>query len=283
MLDWLVSLLSGKSLVKFGYSCWNGLSGCAMGLLGSTPAELADGSLWQISIALVTVMKIVGASLFNMLFYVNFCKHSADLKDHQTLEMVMTLLIRLVLGNFLILQFDNIVNGMSQIMQALFEVVAPGGAVSVALQEDVVDDWFWYWEADSMMLSLILSVVFLLVAIGAGLLLVLHVYGIFLKVFFYIIIGPLALAAVSGPEHAASSAEHWFKTFLCAFAEFSGAALMLRLCAVMINSNSFLIAVPDSLLVYESLWNIGQSMLVILLSVSGVKLVDSMIRRSLGF
>lgn len=74
MLDWLFDLLSGKTLVKFGFDCWNSLSGVAMTLLGSTPAQVADGTLWNVSMNLVTVMKIVGASLFNLLFFVNFAK-----------------------------------------------------------------------------------------------------------------------------------------------------------------------------------------------------------------
>ena len=70
MLDWLFDLLSGKTLVKFGFDCWNSLSGVAMTLLGSTPAQVADGTLWNVSMNLVTVMKIVGASLFNLLFFI---------------------------------------------------------------------------------------------------------------------------------------------------------------------------------------------------------------------
>ena len=97
MLDWLFDLLSGKTLVKFGFDCWNSLSGVAMTLLGSTPAQVADGTLWNVSMNLVTVMKIVGASLFNLLFFVNFCKNSANLRDNQTLETIVTMFIRVIL------------------------------------------------------------------------------------------------------------------------------------------------------------------------------------------
>ena len=38
MLDWLFDLLSGKTLVKFGFDCWNSLSGVAMTLSGGRDA-----------------------------------------------------------------------------------------------------------------------------------------------------------------------------------------------------------------------------------------------------
>ena len=37
MLDWLFDLLSGKTLVKFGFDCWNSLSGVAMTLCKYEP------------------------------------------------------------------------------------------------------------------------------------------------------------------------------------------------------------------------------------------------------
>lgn len=283
MLEWIASLLSGKILVKFAFDCWNSFSGVAMGLLGSTPAQIADGSLWEISMNLVNVMKIIGASLFNMLFFINFCKRTADLKDNQTMETIITMFIKLILGNMLLVNFNYIVNGISQIMQALFQIVTPDGSGTIALQGGSVDDWFWDYDVDSIILSLILSLVMLLVSIALGLMLVLHVYGLFIKVYFYLVVGPLAISTFSGPEGAARSAENWLKTFLCALGEFAGTALVLRLCSGMINANGFIIGVPDNLLAYESIWNMIQCILVMFLALLSVKTVDSMIRRAFGF
>ena len=102
-----------------------------------------------------------------------------------------------------------------------------------------------------------------------------HVYGLFIKVFFYIVVGPLAIATVPGPEGAAKSAESWFKTFLCALGEFAGTALVLRFCSAMINGSGFIIPVPDNLLVYESLWNIGQCMLVMSWQLIDIRIENS--------
>lgn len=179
----------------------------------------------------------------------------------------------------ILVNIDGIINGLSEVMQGLFSIVAPEGTVSVRLLPAAVDEW----DNDSLLLGLAVSFLFLFVCIGGGLLLVLHVYGIFIKVFFYIVIGPLAISTVPGPDGAARSAESWFKTFLCALGEFAGAALVLRLCAAMVNANAFLIPLPDELAWVESAWNMVQSMLVILLAVGSVKMVDSMLRRACGF
>lgn len=277
--DTIVEFLNGKTFVKLGYGLWNNLSDLAMSVLGQTPAELAGGSLWTISMDLMVLMKIIGASLFNVFFFVNFCQKSSNLRDNQTMESVILMFIKLILGNMILVNIDGIINGLSEVMQGLFSIVAPEGTVSVRLLPAAVDEW----DNDSLLLGLAVSFLFLFVCIGGGLLLVLHVYGIFIKVFFYIVIGPLAISTVPGPDGAARSAESWFKTFLCALGEFAGAALVLRLCAAMVNANAFLIPLPDELAWVESAWNMVQSMLVILLAVGSVKMVDSMIRRACGF
>lgn len=279
MFDWLFDFLSGKTIVQAGYYIWNAMSDAAMALLGSTPSQLAGGSLWNVSITLMDFMKVIGASLFNLMFFMNFCKNSANLRDNQTMETIVTMFIKALVGNLLIVNIENIINGICVIMQNLFQIVAPEGAASVQLQVTSVDDW----DSDSLLVGLIVALVFFVIALGAGLLLLLHVYGIFLKVFFYIIVSPLAMATVPGPEGAARSAENWLKTFLCALGEFAGTALVLRLCAAMINSNGFLIPVPNGISALESLWNMIQSMITLLLLISSVKAVDSMIRRAFGF
>lgn len=279
MFDWLFDFLSGKTIVQAGYYIWNAMSDAAMALLGSTPSQLAGGSLWNVSITLMDFMKVIGASLFNLMFFMNFCKNSANLRDNQTMETIVTMFIKALTGNLLIVNIENIINGICVIMQNLFQIVAPEGAASVQLQVTSVADW----DSDSLLVGLIVALVFFVIALGAGLLLLLHVYGIFLKVFFYIIVSPLAMATVPGPEGAARSAENWLKTFLCALGEFAGTALVLRLCAAMINSNGFLIPVPSGLSTLESLWNMIQSMITLLLLISSVKAVDSMIRRAFGF
>lgn len=279
MFDWLFDFLSGKTIVQAGYYIWNAMSDAAMALLGSTPSQLAGGSLWNVSITLMDFMKVIGASLFNLMFFMNFCKNSANLRDNQTMETIVTMFIKALVGNLLIVNIENIINSICVIMQNLFQIVAPEGAASVQLQVTSVDDW----DSDSLLVGLIVALVFFVIALGAGLLLLLHVYGIFLKVFFYIIVSPLAMATVPGPEGAARSAENWLKTFLCALGEFAGTALVLRLCAAMINSNGFLIPVPNGISALESLWNMIQSMITLLLLISSVKAVDSMIRRAFGF
>ena len=71
------------------------------------------------------LMMVIGASLFNLLFFANFCKQSADLRNNQTIETVITMLIKFILGNFLIVNIKNIINGVAEIMQGVFQIVAP--------------------------------------------------------------------------------------------------------------------------------------------------------------
>ena len=51
----------------------------------------------------------------------------------------------------------------------------------MALQETSVDDW----DSDTLVIGFFVCAAFMIVAIAAGLLLVLHVYGIFIKAVSY--------------------------------------------------------------------------------------------------
>ena len=95
----------------------------------------------------------------------------------------MTMLIKFILGNFLIVNIKNIINGVAEIMQGVFQIVAPEGAASVALQETSVDDW----DSDTLVIGFFVCAAFMIVAIAAGLLLVLHVVWHFYKGVFFIL------------------------------------------------------------------------------------------------
>lgn len=279
MFDWVLEYFSGTTMVEIGYTVWNVLVRTAINLLGTPITQIAGGSLIGLAGPLMITVKIIGASLFNLLFFLNFCKRSADLRDNQTMETIISLMIKLILGNLLIVNLENIISGLYSIMMSFFVLLRGDNPNLISINIASLDDW----DRDSFLIGQIVSIVFFLVCVGGGLLLVLHVYGIFLKVFFYMVVAPLAIATVPGPEGAARSAENWLKTFLCAFGEFAGMALVLRMCAAIFNSNGFLIQAPDIFLAFESVWNMIQGMLIILLTVGTVKGVDNMIRRAFGF
>lgn len=279
MLEKLAEIFSGKACVKAGYDLWNALTGAAVELIGQAPSELAGGALWKISTALLISMKLIGASLFTLLFLINFCKKTANLREDRPFELQVELFFKLILGNYLLVNVDTILSGLVELMQAMLGVVAPDGMASLILTPVPVDDW----DNDSLVIGLIFGVVFMGVCLAGGLMLILHVYSVFFKMYYYMVISPLALATVGGPEGAARSAENWLKTFLCCLLEFVGMILMLRLCAALINANGFFIAAPPGWEATESLWNMIQSMLVILLTVGSVKTVDNLTRRALGF
>lgn len=276
--DLLKDIFGMDLLVKAGYGIWNAFSSLSMLLLGTPVSNVAGGTLWSVASGVMNTMKIVGASLFNLLFYINFCKHSADFRDNQTMESILTMLVKLLLGNLVLVNIDGILNGLSEVSQGLFSVVAPEGAASVDIAISAAQEW----STSGLVFGFLLGMLFLFVCAGGGAVLLLHVYGLFIKVYFYIATAPLALGTIPGPQGAARSAESWFKTMCAAMGEFAGTALVLRLFAAMMNGNGFFIPCPDELSFMAGSWNIIQGMLTILMAVGGVKMVDSMIRRAFG-
>lgn len=277
--NWIAELLNGKIWVWMGISVWNALTESAMNMFHVPIRSFGGGSAWAFVETLLVSMKIVGASLFTCLVYVNFCKKSANLKESMTMEIVFELLIKVLLGQYVILYLDSILNGLIEMMQALISVVAPGGTDAIRLNMLQV----YEWDNDSILLGAALGFIFWLVCIAAGIALNLFVYGVFFKIFYYSIVAPLALGTIPGPEGAARTAEGWLKAMICALFEFVGMIIVLKLCAAVINTNGFLMECPASLLAFETAWNIIQYAIMILMSVGVVKGVDTMTRRAFGF
>lgn len=279
MLEKMAGFLNMKLIVKWGVDIWNALSAAATGLFTFTPSRLADGTLWDITTSLLISMKLIGASLFSLMFMINFCKNSSNLRENKTMEIEVELIIKLILGDFVIVNIDTILNGMLEIMQSLSGIVSPEEKLSLKLTVPPLADV----DEDSLLFGLILGIIFILISLFGGLLLILFVYSVFLKIFYYIVVSPLALAGIAGPERISGTAENWLKTFCCCILEFVGMILMLRLCGTIVNSKSFFIDAPAGWRDMDLFWNMIQSILFILLTVGSVKTVDSLTRRAFGF
>lgn len=278
-LESILDLFNGQLVVTWAYTVWNTLAGAALALIGQAPSQVADGMLWQISKNLLAVMQVIGASLFTVFFFVNFCKRSSNLRENLTLEVTATLFLQLLLGDLVLLNLSAILDGLIGMGQGLIGIILPNGNVSFFLQPGAVDEW----DTDSFIIGLLLALTFGIFCLGCGLLLVFFVYSVYFKIFFFLVAAPLALGTLGGPPGALRSAEAWFKGMLCAVTEFAGMALALRLCAALINSNSFFNSTPDAFLAFETAWNIIQSMLIVLLCTTSAKGAESLIRRAFGF
>lgn len=76
----LFSAYNGTALFRVGCWIWNILIGYAWDMLQTDPRELADQALWNEAYRIFQLMQILGASLVNIFFLINFFKETSDIK-----------------------------------------------------------------------------------------------------------------------------------------------------------------------------------------------------------
>ena len=103
--------------------------------------DLADQALWNEAYRIFQLMQILGASLVNIFFLINFFKETSDIKHSMTLESSIQSFIKLVIVDAIFLNLSNLLIKIVEIEQDLLGIVAPAGADSIKLKIDSLDDW----------------------------------------------------------------------------------------------------------------------------------------------
>lgn len=202
----LFSAYNGTALFRVGCWIWNILIGYAWDMLQTDPRELADQALWNEAYRIFQLMQILGASLVNIFFLINFFKETSDIKHSMTLESSIQSFIKLVIVDAIFLNLSNLLIKIVEIEQDLLGIVAPAGADSIKLKIDSLDDW--EFKIEKAILGNIFGLFFLIICIGGAIIVLWTVYRVFLKIFFYLAVAPLALSTYAGPQgisHSGSS------------------------------------------------------------------------------
>ncbi len=284
IVDFILDLLNGSLLFQWGLFIWNALIGFAWDILQTNPQILAGGTLWDTADGVFQLFEIVGAALMTILFMINFVKETADIRHNTTLESAFVMILKLVIGNVVMLNLKSILVLIIGMEQDLLGIVAPSGSASLQLTIPGLEDW--EITVQGGFLGFAMGFLFIIVAIGGVIVILWTAYGVFFKIFFYIATSPLAMSTILGTQGMSHSAYAWIKTFLCALGELAGMVLMLRLGTALINAQGFFPELPEGGiwdLLGPQVWGGLQCTLSILVVVGGVKSVDAMIRRAFGF
>ena len=219
-----------------------------------------------------------------VLFLINFVKETADIRHNTTLESAFVMMMKLIVGNVVLLNLKEIILLIVSMEQNLLEIVAPSGNVSLQLTIPGLDDW--EISVQGTILGIMMGLLFLIVALAGVIVILWTAYSVFFKLFFYIATAPLAMSTILGTQGMSHSAYAWIKTFLCALGEIAGIVLVLRLGAALVNAQGFFPAMPSGGvwdLLGPQIWGGLQCTLSIIIITGAVKSVDSMIRRAFGF
>jgi hypothetical protein len=180
------------------------------------------------------------------------------------------------------LNLTNILVSLIEIEQAFFGIIVPEDAASLVIS--VGDDW--EMSGSGLIFGNLFGLVFLFICLGGAVLTLWTVYRVFLKLFFYMAVAPLALSTYAGPHEIGHTGSSWVRAFLCALFEMTGIMLMMRLGTILINAGGLFPTASEDILggmLGSQGWEGLQAILGILIITGSVSGTDAMVRRAFGF
>ena len=203
-------------------------------------------------------------------------------RSGMTMEASIQFFIKLALVDAVFLNLTNILVFLIEIEQAFFGIIVPEDAASLVIR--VGDDW--EMSGSGLIFGNLFGLVFLFICLGGAVITLWTVYRVFLKLFFYMAVAPLALSTFAGPHEIGHTGSSWVRTFLCALFEMTGIMLMMRLGTILINAGGLFPTASEDILggmLGSQGWEGLQAILGILIITGSVSGTDAMVRRAFGF
>lgn len=88
-------------LLNMVFGFWNNQVSLVFALLGESPVEFKNGGPWDVISGIEPIFVAVGSSLVVLFFVIGFCSESVDVKEEMRFEVILRMLIRLGLAEWL--------------------------------------------------------------------------------------------------------------------------------------------------------------------------------------
>lgn len=211
---------------------WNWCMDLCTGLMTQTPESFSNDTWVYVTETLYPWALGIGVSCVNLFFIIGFCKSFMNIKENITLELCIECMIRLVAVNMLlqvgvpvIRTFFNMAARLAGQVMALNEPPLFTGDV------DYGSRLFWF----------LFGFGYFIVALVCALLILLTLYGRYIKLYLLIIFYPIAVPTVIGGRGIEASAYAWVKSFLSNVFEIVVIALSMAIAGWIIHG----ISIPE--------------------------------------
>ncbi len=205
---------------------WNALMSACTGIMTTTPEWFSADAWLYVRFELYPWALSIGIASLNLFFIMGFFKAASNLKENITLELLVETLMKLVVLNVLL------ANGMT-IITTFFDM-ASGLAGNVMLMETPA---FFTGDVDvgSKLFFFLFGLLYFIVAMVCGFLILLTLYGRYIKLYLLVIFYPIAMPALIGGRGVESTAYAWMKSFLSNVFEIVVIALVMGIAGRIVS------------------------------------------------
>ena len=214
---------------------WNNQIKLVFALLGTTPDAFKLGSPWNVIQGVEPIFVGVGSSLVVLFFVIGFCSESVDIKEEMRFEVILRMLMRIGIAEWLVANNVTIMKAFFQTIANLVNAMGAGTIKELKISSDqakVIKD-LGFGES---LIMLILTAVLSLIIIICGFFIIYTVYFRFLKILIIVPIGALACSTLAGNRTVSHSFVTYCKYFLSVTMEAVTMALAIIACNALVNA-----------------------------------------------
>lgn len=267
-------------LLNVIFAFWNSQVSLVFELLGQSPTAFKDGGPWAVIEGLEPIFVAIGSSLVVLFFVIGFCSESIDIREEMRFEVILRILIRLGLAEYLVANNVTIMKAFFQSVGALVGLISEGDRMELKVaseQADIIKDLGFGESLIMLILASLLSVIVII----CGFFLIYTVYFRFLKLLVIVPIGSIAFSTMSGNRMVSHTCMTYCKYFLSVCFEAVTMALAIVVCNAFINAG-----LPDFTGDYadwtKTLLYLCEMTFTVALTVGSVKGAQSLTSKALG-
>lgn len=263
------------STFTFSYSAnviWKACLSLVLAMFNMTPMDIGEGNVWNKLISnIYPLFSALGGSLLLTFLFVAFLKEISDFRKSITLELLVTYGVKIILGEFLLMNIITIVKEFFVIAATLsvttfvdfqYGFVTP----SEPQFSDFLGYFFW-------------GIIYVVVALICGITIIFTVYKRFLNLYLLVIMAPIALSTITGDRGISQSAAAWVKAFLASTFEIVVTALALVISGWMISAGVIVFSALEGTLAG---WTIGylEGAMTMAITAATVKSSEGLLKRA---
>lgn len=223
------------ALLEMVFGFWNNQVSLVFAMLGQSPVSFKGGGPWAVVEGIEPIFVAVGSSLVVLFFVIGFCSESVDIREEMRFEVILRMLIRLGLAEWLVANNVTIMKAFFTSIGNLVNLLSVGQQTTLVIdsaQAEVIKN-LGFGEG---LIMLILAALLSVIVIICGFFLIYTVYFRFLKIMVIVPIGSIAMATLAGNRNVAHTASTYAKHFLSVVFEAVTMALAIILCNAFINA-----------------------------------------------
>jgi hypothetical protein len=275
-LNWIIENLENA------LRTWNEKMAEIFQLLTQSPETFKGGGIWRVILDIHDAVQAVGLGLLVLFFVVGVVKTCGSFTEIKRPEVALKMFVRFALAKAAVTYGLELMMALFSIVQGLIAriMTASGfaGANDTVLPESIKDaiNDTGFFESIPLWAVTLLGGLFITVL---SFIMIMSVYGRFLKLYMYTAIAPVPLASFAG-EPSQSMGKSFIKSYAAVCLE--GAIVVLACIIFSLFASSPPVVDSNAAAVTQVWAYVGELIFNMLVLVGAVKMADRLVREMLG-